>query len=255
MTSKAMNTKKVTIKKVNSRLLAPETAPESSAAETEAADKSALETSQSENVASGAVASELVGTESTDSETITLPVFPLPIFLLPDGVTRLRIFEQRYLKLVRIATKEQGFAILLDSIDLGFPEVSWASWVDVIDFETADDGVLIVDVKCKKLVAIKTMEMDDDRLRFASVEKLEHWPAFEHDVTTKSLLTELEAVFDDNEPLQSLYKEKDLHSANWTVARWLELLPIDVREKAGFANKLSYQSAKSFVDSIIFNKE
>ncbi len=32
--------------------------------------------------------------------TVNLPIFPLPVFLLPKGVTRLRIFEERYLKMV-----------------------------------------------------------------------------------------------------------------------------------------------------------
>jgi len=45
--------------------------------------------------------------------TVTLPIFPLPVFLLPGGVTKLRIFEPRYLKMVSTASSGQGFVAWL----------------------------------------------------------------------------------------------------------------------------------------------
>ena len=40
-----------------------------------------------------------------NNHNIELPLFPLSIFLLPGGITRLRIFEPRYLKMVAIASR------------------------------------------------------------------------------------------------------------------------------------------------------
>ena len=60
-----------------------------------------------------------------------LPVFTLPIFLLPDGHTRIRVFEPRYLKLVRIASQNHGFVIY--NSDKHNEDVG--SLVDIINFE------------------------------------------------------------------------------------------------------------------------
>lgn len=84
----------------------------------------------------------------------TLPIFPLPVFLLPNGITRLRIFEPRYLKLVKIASTEQGFIILLQSEKPETTDITWGSWVEIINFDSGEDGVLEIDVKCKSLVKI-----------------------------------------------------------------------------------------------------
>ena len=39
-------------------------------------------------------------------------IFPLPVFILPEGATKLRIFEQRYLDMVKEAAKDNtGFVV------------------------------------------------------------------------------------------------------------------------------------------------
>ena len=104
-----------------------------------------------------------------------LPVFPLPVFLLPGGVTRLRIFEPRYKKLVSIATRDQGFALTVYKPDTEFEVSEWAAWVDIIDFYE-EDGMLHIDVKAKSLVSLSEVHFDEDNLRFAQCQPINHWP-------------------------------------------------------------------------------
>ncbi|GHG03076.1 LON peptidase substrate-binding domain-containing protein [Thalassotalea marina] len=186
---------------------------------------------------------------------MNLPVFPLPIFLLPDGVTRLRIFEPRYLKMVRMATQNQGFVVLLNDQKNKLFEKNWASWVEIINFDQDQDGLLLIDVKCKALVKLANITVDEDKLRHADVSTINHWPINEHDDTTEKLASSLLEVFEQNEPLNAMYQAKFEDKANWVVSRWLELLPVKLAAKSVFADAKSYEQAKQFVESIVLNEQ
>lgn len=184
---------------------------------------------------------------------MNLPVFPLPVFLLPGGVTRLRIFEPRYLKMVRVATQEQGFVILLHEKQEHLFEKNWASWVDIINFDQGNDGMLLIDVKCKSLVKLNNLTVDLDRLHHADTRLIPHWPDQVHDDVTQKLSTSLLNVFEQNEPLNSLYQDTFDDNANWVVSRWLELVPVKLSAKAVFADKQSFEQAKEFLESIVLS--
>lgn len=186
-----------------------------------------------------------------------LPIFPLPIFILPGGITRLRIFEQRYLKLIRLASKENGFVIASHSTNkdnqstVKIEDHEWGSWVDIINFDQGDDGVLEVDVKCKYLVHLICVEKDEDNLHFSTVKINPHWSQKEiNDVSTPLLLT-LVSVFEQSPLLQSFYKNDMTDNTNWVVARWLEILPISLEVKTLFSKPDSFHTAQEFVHSIL----
>lgn len=183
----------------------------------------------------------------------TLPIFPLPVFLLPNGITRLRIFEPRYLKLVKIASTEQGFIILLQSGEPEITDIKWGSWVEIINFDKGADGVLEIDVKCKSLVSILSLEQDNQQLMFGHVREISHWSQKAKHIKLNELSSSLEAVFNNDKMLNALYPEKPTNNASWVVARWLELLPINLDIKNTFINDYSYQEAESFVHDIILN--
>lgn len=195
-----------------------------------------------------------------------LPVFPLPVFILPGGITRLRIFEPRYLKMVKIATQAQpqGFVIWLNNteivatepeeIDVKTSHSLWGSWVDIINFDQGDDGILEIDVKCKSLVEILSIHKDENHLHFGDVSEISHWSQEESQRTTDVLSQSLNAVFDNNIALKKLYADTATSHANWVVARWLELIPVDLDVKTAFVHSQSYEEAKNFVQSIIFKE-
>lgn len=189
-------------------------------------------------------------------KTMNLPIFPLPVFLLPGGVTKLRIFEPRYLKMVSIASSGQGFIICLNDKNINtnsnVENTPWGSRVDIINFDQGDDGVLEIDVKCKSLVVINTIEQDSDNLNFGDVSYIEHWSEMLTDKVSGELSTSLECVFEDNDGLNDLYPQKILDDSHWVLARWLEILPIDLSVKNHFVINHNFQEAKEFVESIIF---
>lgn len=182
---------------------------------------------------------------------VNLPIFPLPVYLLPEGITRLRIFEARYIKMVKVAAKGQGFVIFSTSKNTQVQKLGWGSWVEIINFDQGKDGVLEIDVKCKSLVDILSIKPDNDNLNFGDITLLEHWPDSQENLPLGNLSTTLESILSNNELLNELYHNKPLNNLSWVVARWLELLPISVETKNTFIDKNSYEAAKTFVKSII----
>lgn len=185
--------------------------------------------------------------------TINLPIFPLPVFLLPQGITRLRIFETRYLKMVSLAMKNNGF-VILPNAKADKPNVT-GSWVEIINFDQSEDGLLLIDVCCKSLVDISAMQQDKDQLHHGEVSSREHWPEISVDENSEKIATSLKQVFSNSRELNDLYTDKYFQQANWVVARWLELLPIKLVEKSAFIEQGSFQYAKQFIQGIILAEE
>tara|TARA_B110000238_G_C16069174_1_gene414123 strand:+ start:92 stop:664 length:573 start_codon:yes stop_codon:yes gene_type:complete len=188
------------------------------------------------------------------TELIHLPIFPLPVFLLPKGITRLRIFEPRYLKMVSVAVKGQGFVICLKSKEEQLTNKMWGSWVEIINFDQGKDGILEVDVKCKSLVELQSVTKSADDLYYSSVTHLNHWSTtlIEADSSIDKLSKSLLDVFEKNNMLMELYPEIPSNNAAWIVARWLELLPIVHTSKNNMVNKYNFEQAKDFVHTIIY---
>ena len=183
--------------------------------------------------------------------TLKLPIFPLPVFLLPDGITRLRIFEPRYLKMVKIATQGQGFVIWLNPQKSEKPMIKWGSWVEVVNFDQGKDSVLEIDVKCKALVDIQSIDKNVDDLHFGTVCETYHWSQGIDDNPIPELSDSLESVFVNDKLLSELYPDKHSRNTNWVVGRWLEILPMNLEVKSAFVDVYNYDEGKHFVQSII----
>lgn len=182
---------------------------------------------------------------------LTLPLFPLPIFLLPEGITRLRIFEPRYVKMIKRAIQGQGFVLWMHTVEEPFLELSWGSWVEIINFGQGEDGILEIDVKCKALVEILSLDKDTDNAYFAQVTEISHWSQVLVNMPSHTLSQSIADVFDNTPQLNELYPEKYTDNLHWVIARWLELLPVSLLVKNSFVETHNFEEAKSFVQSII----
>ena len=185
-------------------------------------------------------------------KTMTIPIFPLPIFLLPEGITRLKIFEPRYLHMVKIATKENGFAIL--SQDKNNLESVVASWVDIINFDQTNEGVLQIDVQCKSLVSLTNLFTDKNHLMWGNAKSTAHWQPHQHNELTLTFAKMLQDFFEQHDELYSLYNNNFINKPNWVLSRWLELLPVNNASKANFLLPNSYSAANNFLSSVLLTK-
>lgn len=185
---------------------------------------------------------------------ISLPLLAMPAFILPNGIARLTLFSPLDLKLVSIASQEQGFVLLPEierSPSLKSFAEGWGSRVDIIDFDYNSLNQLVIKIKCNSLVNIHGYYKGEFKLNYASVSLLEHWPAMNNDPDITELSSLLRTVFKHNEQFNELYAIKRFEDANWVVSRWLELLPVEKKDKSLFANKASYLQAKNFIEEVI----
>lgn len=182
---------------------------------------------------------------------MNIPIFPLSIYLLPGGVTRLRIFEQRYLSMIKNANETHGFVISHYQKESPNHISEWGSWVDIINFELGDDNVLIIDVKCKGLVNIKQSESSYNQLLWGEVEYMPHWAEDTPELIDNDLSVALKDVFDSNPDLAEVYQGEFNDDLAWVCARWMELLPLAFKSKDAFAQEYNLKQVVEFLTSIL----
>ena len=157
--------------------------------------------------------------------------------------------------MVSTALSGEGFVVWLQDKYISANEKStnmpWGSWVEIINFDQGDDGILEIDVKCKSLVAINSITKDEKNLHFGDVSCIPHWSEVHVDKVYGELSTSLASVFAENESLDNLYPQKGLNDSHWVLARWIEILPIELNEKNAFVVSYSFKEAKAFVESVI----
>jgi Lon protease-like protein len=167
---------------------------------------------------------------------IEIPLFPLRTVLFPDGFLPLRIFEQRYLKMVRDCTSNDtgfGVCLILEGEEAISPvrPARVGTLAAIVDWYTLDDGLLGVSAMGADRFQVHHTERQTDGLMLGQVELLaepEHQPVPEaYSVLTQVLARFLEKVGDQ----YPSYNNENLDDAGWVGYRLAELLPLATIEK------------------------
>lgn len=167
---------------------------------------------------------------------VDIPLFPLRTVLFPGGFLPLRIFEQRYLDMVKnCAQQDSSFGVCL--IREGGEAVVPVKTADVgthariVDWYTLDDGLLGVSaIGGSRFVTEATSRQDDGLLR-ARVRILPEPPACPLP-TQYDLLAEVLGRFMEKVGHQyPSFSQENLHDAVWVGYRLAELLPLTGIEK------------------------
>lgn len=167
--------------------------------------------------------------------TAELPLFPLNTVLFPGGPLPLRIFETRYVDMVRRCMRgSTSFGVVL--IRAGAEVGDLASTAEIgtsariVDFHQLPDGLLGISCQGERKFHVRTRTRRSDGLNVAEVEWLAPEPAtalpeaYRHlgDLLRK-VLPELGDMYD------SLPKQFD--DAAWVGSRLVEILPISLGDK------------------------
>jgi len=107
-----------------------------------------------------------------------IPLFPLNAVLFPGGPLMLRIFEQRYLDLVRDCSRAGsgfGVCLILHGREAGEPAVPAAvgTLARIIDFYTLPDGLLGIQAEGGERFQVTTTRVRDNGLVHGEVR---FWP-------------------------------------------------------------------------------
>jgi hypothetical protein len=164
----------------------------------------------------------------------SIALFPLNIVLFPEGPLPLRIFETRYVDMVRRCMRaDHGFGVVL--IREG-NEVGPAKTYDVgtiariTDFDQLPDGLLGLSCVGQQRFRILKKSVAKDGLNMAEIEWLTPEPA----VPVPNRHARLAVLLDTVLPqLGEVYTDIDmrLDDAAWVGHRLAEILPIPLYEK------------------------
>ena len=163
-----------------------------------------------------------------------IPLFPLNVVLFPEGELKLRIFEPRYIDMVRDCFRnDTGFGICLIQEDRAaekscdfFPMGTYAK---IIDWSQMEDGLLGIVVRGEKRYRVNSYKRSEDNLCIGDVEWLiddsNLMPATYQNFS--DLLREIATRY--KLPMENMLGRFD--EANWVSERLAELLPFDLSIK------------------------
>ncbi len=168
------------------------------------------------------------------TEVNSIALFPLNIVLFPNGPLPLRIFETRYVDMVRRCMRESssfGVVLIREGSEVGPAETFDVGTVArIMDFHQLADGLLGLSCVGGQRFRIRSRSRQADGLNLAEVDILP--PEAEMAVPTrharlpallKNVLPQLGEVYTD--------MEMKLDDAAWVGHRLAEILPIPPADK------------------------
>lgn len=170
------------------------------------------------------------------SNTTPLGLFPLQTVLVPGASLGLRIFEPRYLDLVRECSRAGagfGVVLLLEATDDATPVAPAAFGTEAVieDFGTGEDGLLTLRVRGKRRFHATRVRVRDNGLQVADIEWCDADPREPVRPEHALLATVLERVIDQVGGEYARASAADFDDAGWVGWRLAELLPLDLLQR------------------------
>jgi len=165
-----------------------------------------------------------------------MPLFPLSSVLFPGGQLQLRIFEPRYVDLVRECTRYgTGFGVcsILQGHETGAPALPAAigTMARIHDFHTDESGLLgILAIGTQRFRVARSRARSDGLLR-GEVEVWQDEPAMPVPVEFALLQSILERLVETMRPHWREAPRSAYDDASWLGLRLAELLPLDLAEQ------------------------
>jgi hypothetical protein len=166
-----------------------------------------------------------------------IPLFPLNIVLFPEGPLPLRIFETRYVDMVRSCMREdRGFGVVLisEGIEAGPAETyDVGTMAKITDFHQLQGGLLGLSCVGQRRFRILKRSIARDGLNLGEVELLASEPVVSVPTRHARLAELLKSVLPQ---LGEVYTGIDLRldDAAWVGHRLAEILPIELHRKQSF---------------------
>lgn len=167
---------------------------------------------------------------------IETPLFPLNTVLFPGGVLGLRIFEPRYLDMIRdCARSGSGFGVclILKGSEAGEPALPAASGTlaRIVDFHTEPDGLLGIRAQGGERFKVHTTRVRDNGLVHGTVQFWADEPALPVPAEYGLLANILERLVEQAGGPYAQADRARFDDASWVGFRLAELLPLQLQER------------------------
>ena len=172
---------------------------------------------------------------STAAELVPTPLFPLNTVLFPGGPLPLRIFETRYVDMVRHCMRERcpfGVVLIRAGAEVGAVAdlAAVGTTARIVDFNSMPDGLLGITCVGERKLRVLRRWQQDDGLNVGDVEMLPDEERVDLPGEFHHLGMLLRKVLPE---LGELYAATPKHfdDAAWVGYRLAEILPVSLSEK------------------------
>ncbi|CAM3723663.1 LON peptidase substrate-binding domain-containing protein [Polynucleobacter antarcticus] len=193
-----------------------------------------------------------------------VPLFPLGTVLFPGGVIALKIFEARYLDMIKRCMREKtefGVVSIIQSADPEREDApvvfsSIGTLAQIEDFDPIQPALYMTRSLGTQRFKILSTQQEPDGLWMGEIELLENDPLIpipqEHQ-SISALLEEIIAVIKNEDllgdaPFKQPYKIDD---CGWVANRLAELLPISLEQKNHLLGQINPRIRLDLITEII----
>jgi Lon protease-like protein len=167
---------------------------------------------------------------------VELPLFPLATVLYPGAPLSLRIFEPRYLDMVRDCARQGtgfGVCLILDGFEVGDPALPAAvgTVATITDFHTTEEGLLGIVARGGARFRVERTRVRADGLLRGEVQLWPDEPPLEVPPEFGLLQTILERLVETLGPHWRDAPRSAYDDASWLGFRMAELLPLTNSER------------------------
>ncbi|WP_267225254.1 LON peptidase substrate-binding domain-containing protein [Dyella silvae] len=167
---------------------------------------------------------------------IDLPLFPLGTVLYPGGQLPLRIFEPRYLDMVRECARTGGafgVCLILEGAEAGAPArpAAVGTLARIIDFHNREDGLLGIVTEGAERFRVSRTRVRSNGLVRGDVELWPQEMPQQVPVELALLPSILERLIENMAPQWRLAPRASYDDASWVGFRLAELLPLQPDER------------------------
>lgn len=168
----------------------------------------------------------------------TLPLFPLHTVLLPGASLGLRVFEARYLDLVRECGRSGrtfGICLIVEGTEAGGPALPAAVGTEAVieDFDTGQDGLLMLSLRGTRRFRARRMRVRDNGLQVAEIDWIDERSCEPVRPEHAALVTVLRHMLERSGGEHARAAGACFNDAAWVGWRLAELLPLTDEQRQG----------------------
>ncbi len=165
-----------------------------------------------------------------------MPLFPLNTVLFPGSHLDLRIFEPRYLDMVRDCMRAQkgfGVCLIIGGQEVGTPAIPAAvgTEVHIVDFCSLPDGLLGITVQGRSRFRASNVRVLESGLTISSPVRLPPADTLPVPAEYSVLVTILERLADQDDSELVRAEKSRFDDAEWVGFRLADRLPVSLLER------------------------
>lgn len=172
-------------------------------------------------------------------KTYSLPLFPLDVVVCPGGLLPLKIFEARYLDMVKNCLRNNSSFAVVTVLPEGetdakgnFPFANVGTLVDIIDADVTSVGLMMIRCVGRHRLKVNSFTQQEDGLVIGEVTDITNdlSLAIPEDLELAGRVLEQLLVSLHDQDV-SVIKPYQFDNPSWVANRWIELLDLSLLQK------------------------